>query len=46
MHTTELTTKFIQALNDVHSYLAFTVELEEEGSIVFYGTIIRAYENS
>ena len=36
-------TDFLQVLNNVHPSLSFTVELENEGSIPFLGTVLTRY---
>ena len=46
MLITESATEFLQVLNDIHPSLAFTMELEQEGSIPFLSTVIRRSSNS
>ena len=40
MPNTESATDFLQVLNSVHPRLSFTMELEQEGSIPFLGTVL------
>ena len=42
----ESTTDFLQVLNSVHPSLSFTMELEHEDSIPFFGTVITRCGNT
>ena len=46
MPNKESATDLLQVLNNVHSSLSFTVELENEGSIPFLGTVLTRYDGT